>query len=302
MAWNTPCPLDCTEVQNCITLYNTVETCVDVAETGETLNVYKVIIRDSNGNYIGVDHYEWFDHSPTTGFTVTENTGPCNCCDAVCAKPFLISRTCPLYTSLGSTYTFGPSGFLSDPSIFHDPCGPPNTPADCVGFDYRCTNMYPIQVVFNDAAYSTDGGATWTHFTPSTITYNSTADVTYSDAGYGLGWDGLANAINPFLVGTDIRLQPAAGNGGVWEYANGATEATHLVRVSWRWFITGGNCEGVDGVDPYELAWAAEWQLTSNDGQSYGRSDGNSLTPPASDDVENPTGFTFAGTEPCTNI
>lgn len=303
MAWSNKDCIDCDRVNECLELppiYNTKETCIAVdGITDETFNVYEVFTRDELGNYLGPSHYEWFDHTRVdeTQYTITP-LGACNCCDAICAKPFVANRRCFLYTQLGSTYTFGAGGFLADPSIFDDPCPPGNPFGPCTGFDHACTNMYPIQVEFEDMALSTDAGATWTHFSPSTITYNSPADVNFRDDGYGLGWSDFADKINPLIRHANVQLRTNSGNGGVWEYANGADETNTIVRVAWRWKITGGFCSGADGLDPYELAWAQEWQKTSTDGQSFLGGDGNN--PTSTYDVED--GTHTAPIDSCENI
>lgn len=251
------------------------DVCVNVS--GEPQVVIPILtVNADNGAILSITHVDARGNLIDGDITAAE---PCDCdclgCEESTPPAFgELARRCVLYTSLGSSYTFGPGGFLSDPSIFDDP-PPPGSPP---GFDFTCTNMYPINVVFEDAAFSTDGGATWTHFTPATVSYNSPADVNFRDDGYGLGWSDFADAINTHLVGQGVRLMPNVGNGGVWEYEVGADETTHLVRVAWHWEITGGNCAGANGVDPFQLEWAQEWQLTATDGQWVATSNGNAAT------------------------
>ena len=71
-----------------------------------------------------------------------------------------------------------------------------------------------------------------------------------------------------------------------------------MVRVSWQWQVTGGNCEGANGFDPFEKEWTDEWQFTATDGQSYGRGDGLSPSP---DNVES-AGTIFVPPEFCIDI
>ena len=169
---------------------------------------------------------------------------------------------CTSYSSLGPTSTYGPNGFLENPALFDDP------PPEAGDPDFTCTNHYPICIEVEDAVVTTDGGATWNNLTfPMLTCYNDLSDVPYRDDGYGLGFSGLTDLFDQQLAQYDMGMKPTGINGFAFEYGATATQATHQVKIIWRWVIQGGNCEGA--FDPWHAQWTNEWQYTGTDGQIF---------------------------------
>lgn len=258
-----PCPS--TEVER-------LEVCANVNGMG-CYHIYKLVTpscdTDTPSTLI---RYEWFDNEIIDIDTVTVQEICCTC-DCECGKallPVLLADTRCDWT--GGSFTLGGSsliGRLMNPGQYDDPLvdclAAGYTPAECAGFDFSCTDYFPIGINILQAVYSPDGGATWIPMTlPSSPvqTLTSFGDIVFRDDGYGLGLANLPDIFNtiPEFVINGGTAYPAAGNAIVFDHPSGV-EFRFLYQFEYA--IPPSTCN----LDPYHREWTDEGYVIGTDAE-----------------------------------